>query len=57
MRRHKGRKKGGECAIFSYDGDLTALSHLLFKYGCEDYQVEQMTMEENFLKNYERWQE
>ena len=47
----------GNSLFFSYDGDLTALSHLLFKYGCEDYQVEQMTMEENFLKNYERWQE
>lgn len=47
----------GNGLFFSYNGDLTALSHLLYKYGCEDYLVEQMTMEEDFLKNYERWQE
>lgn len=42
--------------FFPYKGDLTALSHLLYKYGCEDYLVEQMTMEEDYLRNYERWQ-
>lgn len=46
-----------EKLFFPYRGDLTALSHLLYKYGCEDYLVEQMTMEEDYLKGYERWQE
>lgn len=41
--------------FFSYNGDLTALSRLLYQYGCEDYLVEQMTMEEDFTKSYERW--
>ncbi|MCM1467148.1 MAG: ATP-binding cassette domain-containing protein [Alistipes sp.] len=47
----------GDNLFFPYNGDLTALSHLLYKFGCEDYLVEQMTMEEDHLKNYERWQE
>lgn len=47
----------GDKLLIPYNGDLTVLSHLFFKYGCEDYLIEKMTMEEHVQNNYTRWQE
>lgn len=38
-----------------YSGDLTSLSYLLYKYGCEAYVVDQMTFEESVNKDFSRW--
>ena len=40
---------------FPYKGDMTRLSQLLCEFQCKNYQVEQMSFEEEILRDYERW--
>ncbi len=40
---------------FPYKGDMTELSYFLYEHRCRNYQVEELTFEEEVLRNYERW--
>lgn len=47
----------GDKICFPYKGDMTELSRMLCEFRCRQYQVEQMTLEEEVLHSYERWSE
>ncbi len=42
---------------FLYRGDMSELSRLLYAFRCKDYLIEELSLEEAVLHNYERWSE
>ncbi len=42
---------------FPYHGDMAELTRLMYEFQCEDYLIEQMSLEEAVLHNYKRWSE